>query len=285
MNLHDLQTFEAVAALGSFTKAAEAMHTVQSNVTARIKSLEDEFKVILFTRTSRRVELTAAGETLIKYCRHIGQTIEEAKRELSETSQVGGIIRIGTMETSLSMKLPGVINRFTDHYPDVEIEVKSAFTGVLTNDVLSYKLDLAFVAAPIASPELQEKVVKKDKLVIITASGYTSLKDYLKKQPVKIIVFDQGCSFRARLGSWLNAKGVVSYRSTVMNSWEGIISFVEGGMGMTIVPEDLLLQHYAKRRIKIHEINKELGTLTTVLIYRKDLPQSRAMKAFIEMYV
>lgn len=284
MNLHDLQTFEAVAALGSFTKAAEAMHTVQSNVTARIKSLEDEFKVTLFTRTSRRVELTASGETLIKYCRHIGQTIEEAKRELSETSQVGGIIRIGTMETSLSMKLPGVINRFTDHYPDVEIEVKSAFTGVLTNDVLSYKLDLAFVAAPIASPELQEKVVKKDKLVIITASEHTSLKDYLKKQPVKIIVFDQGCSFRARLESWLNAKGVVSYRSTVMNSWEGIISFVEGGMGMTIVPEDLLLQHYAKRKIKIHEINKELGTLTTVLVYRKDLPQSRAMKAFIEMY-
>jgi len=285
MNLHDLQTFEAVAALGSFTKAAEAMHTVQSNVTARIKSLEDEFKVTLFTRTSRRVELTAAGETLIKYCRHIAQTIEEAKRELSETSQVGGIIRIGTMETSLSMKLPGVINRFTDHYPDVEIEVKSAFTGVLTNDVLSYRLDLAFVAAPIASPELQEKVVKKDKLVIITASEHTSLKNYLKKQPVKIIVFDQGCSFRARLESWLNAKGVVSYRSTVMNSWEGIISFVEGGMGMTIVPEDLLLQHYAKRKLKIHEINKELGTLTTVLVYRKDLPQSRAMKAFIEMYV
>ncbi|WP_217601661.1 LysR family transcriptional regulator [Chitinophaga sp. GbtcB8] len=284
MNLHDLQTFEAVAALGSFTKAAEAMHTVQSNVTARIKSLEDEFKVTLFTRTSRRVELTTAGETLIKYCRHIGQTIEEAKRELSETSQVGGIIRIGTMETSLSMKLPGVINRFTDHYPDVEIEVKSAFTGVLTNDVLSYKLDLAFVAAPIASPELQEKVIKKDKLVIITASEHTSLKNYLKKQPVKIIVFDQGCSFRARLESWLNAKGVVSYRRTVMNSWEGIISFVEGGMGMTIVPEDLLLQHYAKRKIKIHGINKELGTLTTVLVYRKDLPQSRAMKAFIEMY-
>lgn len=284
MNLHDLQTFEAVAALGSFTKAAEAMHTVQSNVTARIKSLEDEFKVTLFTRTSRRVELTTAGETLIKYCRHIGQTIEEAKRELSETSQVGGIIRIGTMETSLSMKLPGVINRFTDHYPDVEIEVKSAFTGVLTNDVINYKLDLAFVAAPIASPELQEKVIKKDKLVIITASEHTSLKDYLKKQPVKIIVFDQGCSFRARLESWLNAKGVVSYRRTVMNSWEGIISFVEGGMGMTIVPEDLLLQHYAKRKIKIHGINKELGTLTTVLVYRKDLPQSRAMKAFIEMY-
>lgn len=284
MNLHDLQTFEAVAALGSFTKAAEAMHTVQSNVTARIKSLEDEFKVTLFTRTSRRVELTTAGETLIKYCRHIGQTIEEAKRELSETPQVGGIIRIGTMETSLSMKLPGVINRFTDHYPDVEIEVKSAFTGVLTNDVLNYKLDLAFVAAPIASPELQEKVIKKDKLVIITASEHTSLKDYLKKQPVKIIVFDQGCSFRARLESLLNAKGVVSYRRTVMNSWEGIISFVEGGMGMTIVPEDLLLQHYAKRKIKVHEINKELGTLTTVLVYRKDLPQSRAMKAFIEMY-
>lgn len=284
MNIYDLQTFEAVAALGSFTRAAEAMHTVQSNVTARIKSLEDEFKVTLFIRTSRRVELTAAGETLIRYCRHISQTIDEAKRELSASAQVTGTIRIGVMETSLSMQLPGVVNRYTDRYPDVEIEIKSGFSGALTGDVLNYRLDMAFVAAPIASPELQEKAVKKDKLVIVTAAAHASLSEYLKKQPVKIVVFDQGCSFRARLEAWLNAKGITAYRSTVMNSMEGIINFVEGGMGMTILPEDLLQRYYAKRKIKTHTINRGLGTLITVLVYRKDLPQSRAMKAFIEMY-
>ena len=61
MNTNDLKIFEAVAASGSFTKAAAAMFTVQSNVTARIKNLEEEFGTELFTRTSRKVELTPAG--------------------------------------------------------------------------------------------------------------------------------------------------------------------------------------------------------------------------------
>ncbi|WP_158795485.1 LysR family transcriptional regulator [Pedobacter sp. L105] len=284
MNTNDLKIFEAVAANGSFTKAAEAMFTVQSNVTARIKSLEDEFNIHLFTRTSRKVELTAAGETLMYYCKQISHLVEEAKKDLSKTTQLLGQLKIGCIETTMALNVPGMINQFTDAYPDIELEFQSANSGDLVTNVMNYKLDAAFVAAPITLPGLEQHQVKEDQLVIVTSEAQTSLKHALENKPVKIVVFDQGCIYRSRLESWLSSKGIINYKSTVLNSLEGIINFVEAGIGFTILPAGLVNQYYASRKLKTFAINKELGTLNTVIIFRKNVPQSRALKAFLEMY-
>jgi len=101
MNINDLKLFMAVAFHGNFTKAAEASYTVQSNVTARIKSLEEEFDTKLFLRTSRKVELTSAGETLLHYSKQIINLIEEAKISIGKNDIVNGQIKIGFLETTM----------------------------------------------------------------------------------------------------------------------------------------------------------------------------------------
>jgi DNA-binding transcriptional LysR family regulator len=145
-------------------------------------------------------------------------------------------------------------------------------------------LDAAFVSAPINSPELEQLHIKEEQLVILAPAQGPELKELLATQPLKIIVFDQGCVFRARLEAWLNAKGIIQYKSIILNSLEGIINFVEAGLGISILPAELIEQYYAGRKLKTHTLNKELGTMSTVLIYRKNVPQSRALKAFVEMY-
>jgi len=284
MNTNDLKIFEAVAAHGSFTRAAELTNTVQSNVTARIKSLEDEFGMHLLTRTSRRVELTAAGKKLLQYSKQIGRLIEAAKQDITKADQVIGQLHIGCIETTVVLKIPGIINHFTDHYPDVELEFTAGLTSTMVNDVLNYRLDAAFVPAPIASPELAQRVVKEDRLVIVTAKKGPGLEALLARTPVKIIVFDQGCSFRARLESWLSSKGVTNYKCTILNTMEGIINFVEAGIGITILAEDVIRQFYPKRKLTTYPIHSEVGTMTTVLVYRKEEPMGKALKAFVEMY-
>jgi DNA-binding transcriptional LysR family regulator len=137
MNTNDFKIFEAVAAHGSFTKAAEATFTVQSNVTARIKSLEEEFGVSLFTR-AKKVQLTAAGETLMHYCKQISQLIETAKRELSQSNQLIGHLKIGCIETTMALKVPELIQRFNTTYPDIELEFKSAMSPDLIHEVMNY---------------------------------------------------------------------------------------------------------------------------------------------------
>ncbi|RAJ35647.1 LysR family transcriptional regulator [Pedobacter cryoconitis] len=284
MNTNDFKIFEAVAANGSFTKAAQAMFTVQSNVTARIKSLEDEFAVSLFTRTSRKVELTAAGETLMYYFKQIGQLIEEAKRELSQSDQLIGQLTIGCIETTMALKAPDIINKFNEMYPEIELEFKADMSSNLINDVLSYKLDAAFVAAPVSVPELAQQTIKEEQLVIVTSTRYKKMEEIIQDKQVKIVVFDQGCNYRARLESWLSFKGIVNYKRIVVNSLEGIINFAEADLAITILPAELIEQYYQNRKLKTFSIGKELGTSATILVYRKTRVNDKLLLAFLEMY-
>ena len=284
MNTNDFKIFEAVAANGSFTRAAEAMFTVQSNVTARIKSLEDEFAVSLFTRTSRKVELTAAGETLMHYFKQIGQLIEEAKRELAQSDQLIGQLRIGCIETTMALKAPDMINKFNEMYPEIELEFKADMSPNLINDVLNYKLDAAFVAAPVSVPELAQQTIKEEQLVMVASTKYKKIEELIQDKQVKIVVFDQGCNYRARLESWLSFKGIVNYKRIVVNSLEGIINLVEADLAITILPAELIEQYYQNRKLKMFSIGKELGTSATILVYRKTRVKDKLLAAFLEMY-
>jgi DNA-binding transcriptional LysR family regulator len=210
--------------------------------------------------------------------------IEEAKRDLSNSDQVIGQLKIGCIETTMALKAPGIINRFTELYPEVELEFQSAMSANLIRDVMNYKLDAAFVSAPISLPDVEQRIVKEEQLVIATASRHATIEDAISEQPVKIVVFDQGCIYRARLESWLSARGIVQYKSIVVNSLEGIINFVESGLAITILPAELIEQYYSSRKLHTFPLGKELGTSTTVLIFRKNRMQDRVLKTFLEMY-
>lgn len=284
MNSNDLKIFEAAATLGSFTKAAEATFTVQSNVTARIKNLEDEFGAELFKRVSRKVVLTEAGETLLQYSKKIGRLLEDAKSDIQSAEKIGGTIRIGCIETTMALKVPEIIKGFAELYPNVELEFHSSMLPALIHDVLNYELDAAFVVAPINIPGLQQLVVRDEQLVIIAGGDVDKLSIVLKEEPLKIVVFGQGCFFRARLESWLGSKGILRYKSTVLNSIEGIINFVEAGLGISILPAEVVNQYYGNRNIKTFPVNKELATMTTLLIYRNNELPSKALNVFLSQY-
>ncbi|MFD2288122.1 LysR family transcriptional regulator [Pedobacter petrophilus] len=283
MNINDLKIFESVASNASFTKAAEDMYTVQSNITARIKALEEELKINLFTRTSRKVVLTEAGEIFLTYSRKINHLLDEAKQELNSTDKLSGMLKIGCIETTMALKIPGVINLFTDKYPGVTLNFTSGNSTKLLNDLLNRKLDAAFVVAPVVIPELSTQIIKKEKLVIITSKSYRNIKD-LEKQPVKIIVFDQGCSYRPRLEIWLNNKGITSYQCIILNTLEGIINFVEAGIGITILPDELINKLYYNRELVTYPVEGDLGKLTTVIAYRNDTVLSKAAQVFMALF-
>lgn len=284
MNTNDLKIFEAVAASGSFTKAASAMFTVQSNVTARIKSLEEEFGAELFSRTSRKVELTPSGQVFMQFCKQIMHLVTEAKSNIQSSDTVNGSLKIGCIETTMALKVPEILNHFEENYPEVELEFKSKMMSALINDVLNFKLDAAFISAPVNVSGLEQINVKTEQLVILIASNGPKLHELITKKPLKIIVFDEGCIFRARLESWLSSKGIIHYKCTVLNSIEGIINFVEAGLGISLLPEEVVSRYYSGRKIMYHGLNRQLGTMNTVLVYRKDVPQSKALKAFIGMW-
>jgi DNA-binding transcriptional LysR family regulator len=148
---------------------------------------------------------------------------------------------------------------------------------------MNYRLDAAFVPAPIESPELEQIKIKEEEIVIVLPGDCDDLEEYLQKRPLRTIVFEAGCVYRPRLESWLVGKGVIEYQKTVVNSIEGIIHFVESGIGFSFLPASMISKFYSGRNIKTFSISKELGQMTTLLIYRKDLPLTPALKVFIKM--
>ena len=284
MNINDLKLFEAVALHGNFTKAAEAMFTVQSNVTARIKSLEEEFGATLFLRTSRKVELTSAGKSILHYSKQINNLIEEAKLSVGKSDIIKGQVKIGFLETTMALKGPEIVNEMAEKFPLVDLDLTSAMRDVLINDVMNYKLDAAFIPAPVYNEELEQIHIMDERIVAVTPLGFKSLDDVLAQHQVKVIVFDQGCFFRARLEAWLISNNIMNYHKTVINSIEGVVNFIESGIGFSFLPAEIVSTFYGGRKIKTFPLPNEISSVKTVLIYRKDNVSSPVLKAFLSLF-
>src|SRR5215472_5123587 len=112
-----LRTFVAVAESGGFTHAAKGLNSTQSTVSAQIHRLEEEAGQLLFVRSTRSVQLTSAGETLLGFARTILRLNEDARLRLSGVPDAGRV-RIGANEDLTGGWLPKVLRRLGLQYQD-----------------------------------------------------------------------------------------------------------------------------------------------------------------------
>src|SRR5919198_4025886 len=152
MELRQLAVFVAVAEEASFTRAADRLHLVQSAVSASVRALERELGAALFDRTTRRVELTDAGEALLPEARNVLAAVGAAREAVDQVSGgLRGTLRIGTMQGQAmrAISVPRLLARFRAEHPGVEIQVGHTGGSVLMAEhVRAGRLDLAFVSLP-----------------------------------------------------------------------------------------------------------------------------------------
>ena len=283
MELSDLQVFLAVERAGGITKAASELQTVQSNVSARIATLERELGVRLFRRHARGVALTVAGEQLLPYARQIARLTEEARRALSDDGTPVGPLRIGSLETTAGLRLPTVLATFTADCPDVDLSLVTGPTEQLVKDVLDHRLDGAMVTGPVQRPELHETLVFTERLVLVTARWVTELDDVLDRAGgPRLLVFRAGCSYRRRLESLVAARGVAPSRCLEYGTLEGILGCVGAGLGITLMPREVVEHHLAKGSVRAHELPEREAHAETVFVRRADTAPTAALVRFVE---
>src|SRR5215207_3789464 len=124
MELSDLGIFQAVVEAGGITRAAARLHRVQSNVTTRIKQLEEKLGVALFRREGRQLQLTPAGLVLHDYAGRLLTLAREAREALSDQTP-RGLLRLGAMESTAAIRLPEPLSAYHRRYPDVTLELHS----------------------------------------------------------------------------------------------------------------------------------------------------------------
>ena len=169
MDNADLRSLEAVARHGSMNRAALELHTVQSNVTARIKLLEEQIGAPLFRRHARGVSLTPAGERVFPFVGRIAKLFEEAEAAARDDGEPQGSLAFGSLETTAALRLSPILSSFAKQYPKVRLTVTTGTTGSLTTDVAEFRFDGDFVAGPVEHHDLCQETVFREELVLVTS--------------------------------------------------------------------------------------------------------------------
>jgi DNA-binding transcriptional LysR family regulator len=282
MDAGDLRVVDAVARHGSMSRAAVELNTVQSNITVRIRLLEEELGVKLFVRHSRGVLPTEAGRRLLPYAARVGQLVQEAKAAVREDGIPKGTLRLGTMECTAALRLPAVLAAYTKNYPSVSLSLTTGTSSSLVLQVLENQLDGAFVTGPIHHRDLNERAMFREELVLVSPPSVNTIQDLLKMSELRMIVFRQGCSYRRRFEVILDELGL-QCQTIELASLDAIIASIAEGVGVTLLPKGIVTRACQERHVRMHELPRVQGQVDTVFIRRRDLYVTRALTAFLEM--
>lgn len=281
--LADLVLFKAVAEAGGVTRAAQRLHRVQSNVTARVKRLESHLGVPLFVRARRGMSLTPEGRRLLDYADRLLSLADEATADLSARPPRGRL-HIGAMESTAAVHLPRVLSRLHTQYPGLEVQLVTGTSGALLEQVRVGELSAAFVAALTVEAGLVGDPVFVERLVLVTPASSSRRFDVATLAGKTLIAFGPGCTYRSCIEQWLASKRVRPPRVFEVASYHAMLACVSAGVGYAVVPRSVLLASRAQGALRAHRLAERSWRITTWLVRRQG-DRSRAVEALRQLVV
>ncbi|NRT41582.1 DNA-binding transcriptional LysR family regulator [Clostridium beijerinckii] len=206
MEINDLRIFQIVAYENSISKAALRLGYAQSNITMRIKLLENKLNTTLFIRNNKGTVITPNGEKLLKYADKILELIDEVNDEFL-TPKISSTIKIGATQTISASVLPKLFYLFHEKNPEVSLTLKTGTQKNLLDMILKNELDGAFISDEITSSKIKKVITFKEKLALISSISIDSINAL--QSPI-IVNSDADCPYRKLLQKWLsynNSKG------------------------------------------------------------------------------
>jgi DNA-binding transcriptional LysR family regulator len=267
MDLADLRIFRAVAREGGVTRAAERLHRVQSNVTTRVRQLEEDLGVQLFIRTGKRLHLAPAGQVLLGYADRLLDLAQEA-RDAVQDVKPRGLFRLGAMESTAAVRLPAPLSEFHRRYPEVTLELRTGNPQQLATAILAGELDAALAAEPLPDAPFDKVIAYEEELAIVASAGHPPIRAQ-GDTPKSIVAFEQGCPHRKRLEDWFAQRGTMPARTIEMSSYHAMLGCIVVGMGISLVPLSVLTTFPEAKRLSIHPLPKGQDRARTVLFWRK----------------
>ncbi|HLR99354.1 MAG TPA: LysR family transcriptional regulator [Mycolicibacillus parakoreensis] len=244
MELRQLRHFVAVADVGHFTRAADALAISQSGLSASIRALERHLGLPVFERTTRSVVVTAAGRVLLGHARRMLREAAGAESAIAALRGAdAGMLALGVVQTFTAVDLPATIARLHERHPAVQVVLREAPTRDLLDVLEAGELDLAFVALD-ATPLPAGLVSLRDypeTLVVVVGPDHrlagrarVRLTD-LAAEP--FVEFQAGLGLQTAVAALFTAAEVtrrIAFRTSQMDQ---ALSLVRHGLGIAVVPE------------------------------------------------
>lgn len=282
LDLRSLEIFRSVVTEGSVSKAATKLNRVQSNISTRIKQLEQQLGKTLFLRQNRGLTLTPDGELLLSYADRLIELSEEASDALND-GKPKGIFRIGAMESTAAARLPNILREYTERYPEVQIQLVTGTAGALTKQLLNNDIEIAFIAEPLIHERLETRPVFEESLSLIAPKSYAPLKNICDVSHKTIIAFEEGCAYRRYLEDWLHNTGIIPGHIMSVSSYLAIFACVSAGTGFAITPQSVLDMVSTKDTFNCYPLTGDLSRIRTMMAWRTNYKSAKldALKALL----
>lgn len=289
--LDQLRILKAIAAEGSFKRAADSLYVSQPAVSLQVQNLERQLDVPLFDRGGRRAQLTEAGHLLLEYGDRILSLCQETCRAIEDLQNLqGGTLIVGASQTTGTYLLPRMIGLFRQQYPDVAVQLHVHSTRRTSWSVANGQIDLAIIGGEVPS-ELQDSLeiipYAEDELALIMpvfhpmASNEAIDKDDLYK--LKFITLDSQSTIRKVIDQVLGRCGIETRRLRVemeLNSIEAIKNAVQSGLGVAFVSISAIEKELQMGVLHRAKIDAVVIRRTLSVIFNPNRYRSTAAAAF-----
>ncbi|MGW0882116.1 LysR family transcriptional regulator [Streptomyces sp. NPDC002671] len=239
MELRLLVTFEKVATVLSFTRAAAELSYAQSSVTSQIRTLESSLGTELFDRLGSRIRLTEAGERLLPYARRIIELTEEAQAAVTGAEEPEGTLTIGTMESLTSYRLPPLLEYFHHRHPRVRLALRTTIGDETRQALRQGTYDLGFLMeAETGHPGLESAVLAVEPLALVAGPQHPlagmefGTHDLLRQS---LLATEPGCAYRDLFERELKSLGDVGFME--FGTIEATKRAAAAGLGIALLPE------------------------------------------------
>jgi DNA-binding transcriptional LysR family regulator len=289
--LDQLRILKAIAAEGSFKRAADSLYVSQPAVSLQVQNLERQLDVPLFDRGGRRAQLTEAGHLLLSYGEKILTLCQETCRAIEDLQNLqGGTLIVGASQTTGTYLLPRMIGLFRQRYPDVAVQLHVHSTRRTSWSVANGQIDLAIIGGEVP-PELQDSLeiipYAEDELALILSVFHPLARTDLVLQKedlykLQFIALDSQSTIRKVIDQVLTRCGIETRRLKVemeLNSIEAIKNAVQAGLGAAFVSVSAIekeLQMGVLHRANIDEVvvQRMLSVIVNPNRYRSKAAES-----------
>ena len=287
MELRQLKTFQVVAKLMSFKRAAEALNYAQSTVSTQIKLLEEEFGVPLFDRLGTRICLTEAGQMLMRYSQKMLDFEKETVARVSGWEEPHGSISIRIPQSIGTYVLPSVLSKFQSSFPKIGFDISTCAYDTLVYELQTGITDVAFLLADaIPYQELETEVLRIESLVIIASPDHPlarksaiDLRDLIGQS---ILLPKHDCMYKMIFQNTLNEEKVDPVVFLELNSIEAIKQCVLKGVGVAMIPMMAIKQEITEKKLAILPWPQEKLETAILMIWHKGKWLSPALQSFMD---
>ena len=174
MNLNDFKYIIAVAEAGSYSAAAKSLFITQPSLSQRVKFIEGEYGISIFSRDSSGVHLTREGEHFLRYARRILNDEADLRAEIAyHAEKEQSVLRFGISWAIDALLFQNLVAQVCTRYPQLRFEIIEQSSLELQDSLLSNKIDVAICYLPVTSPDLTYRVIINDAYVLFPAAGGT----------------------------------------------------------------------------------------------------------------